>query len=413
MKKLVLCGLAAACFGTASAQRTYFVYLQTDDQTPFYVRMSDKIYSSAASGYLILPNLLDSTYNLSVGFPRVTQPETRFAVTVNHGDKGYLLKNFHDGLSLFDMQTLGLIKAVSAAADDTVYETRSDNFSSTLSKAANDPSLLKVPVVKKEEPKTETKTEAMTKTEESTPVPPPIIDIPTKTADTAAPKQETAVLNPIERKDTVATQVVEAAEPTKQNVTVTEAPASVVEYKRTTVTRRSESSTTEGLGIVYFDKGPEVTDTIRILIPPSKIRMDEEAPAVSLSEIEKREKSIAEVSEPPKVDIASVPRTNEVSINAACRNNATEKDFMRLRKNMAAKASDEEMIAEARKSFKGRCYTVEQIRYLSTLFLTSAAKYQFFDAAYNHVSDTAAFASLQSEIKDDYYLKRFKALVGE
>jgi hypothetical protein len=80
---------------------------------------------------------------------------------------------------------------------------------------------------------------------------------------------------------------------------------------------------------------------------------------------------------------------------------------------MAARATDEAMVDEARKSFKSRCFTTEQIRNLSALFLTSAGKYQFFDAAFMHVSDPEQFASLQSDIKDDYYLRRFKALIGE
>ena len=97
----------------------------------------------------------------------------------------------------------------------------------------------------------------------------------------------------------------------------------------------------------------------------------------------------------------------------ACNNAASEKDFLKLRKKMAAKENDDEMIIEAKKEFRNKCYSVEQIRYLSTLFLTSAAKYQFFDAAFQHVSDRHNFASLQSEIRDDYYLRRFKALIGE
>ena len=80
---------------------------------------------------------------------------------------------------------------------------------------------------------------------------------------------------------------------------------------------------------------------------------------------------------------------------------------------MAARESDEAMVQEAKKSFKAKCYTTEQVRLLSTLFLTSAGKYQFFDAAYFYVSDRGRFATLQSEIKDDYYLRRFKALIGE
>jgi len=96
-----------------------------------------------------------------------------------------------------------------------------------------------------------------------------------------------------------------------------------------------------------------------------------------------------------------------------CINIANSKDFLKLRKNMAAQTNDEAMIAEARKFFKTKCFTTEQIRNLSGLFLTSAAKYQFFDAAFGHVSDSSEFASLGVLIKDDYYAKRFKALIGD
>ncbi|RYF84494.1 MAG: hypothetical protein EON98_09035, partial [Chitinophagaceae bacterium] len=153
MKKLLLSCIVVGLSVVASAQKVYFLYFQTEDLSPFYVRMADKIYSSSTAGYLILPNLTDSTYLVSLGFPRSSQPETKFSVTVNQNDKGYLVKNFTDGLSLFDMQDLSIVKAVSAVRDNTVYETKTDKFSATLSKAADDPGLLRVPVAKKEEPK--------------------------------------------------------------------------------------------------------------------------------------------------------------------------------------------------------------------------------------------------------------------
>src|ERR1700712_795445 len=134
MKKLLLFCMVACLSAVASAQKVYFLYLQTDNQTPFYVRMSDKIYSSAASGFLILPNLTDSTYNLNVGFAKSTKPETKFAVTINQNDKGYLIKNFEDGLALFDTQDLSILKSNSGNIDNTVFETKSDKFSAVLSK---------------------------------------------------------------------------------------------------------------------------------------------------------------------------------------------------------------------------------------------------------------------------------------
>ena len=80
---------------------------------------------------------------------------------------------------------------------------------------------------------------------------------------------------------------------------------------------------------------------------------------------------------------------------------------------MAAQITDEGMVAEAKKVFRNKCFHTEQIRYLGSLFLTSAGKYLFYDAAFLHVSDQENFQTLETEIKDDYYRKRFKALIGQ
>jgi hypothetical protein len=438
MKKLLLFCLAAGLTCVVSAQKVYFLYLQTDDLAPFYVRMGDKIFSSSTAGYLILPNLPDSTYLLGLGFAKSTQPETRFAVTINQNDKGYLVKSFSDGLSLFDMQELSIVKSVSASNNNVVYETKTDKFSSVLSKAADDPSLLRVPVAKKDEPKQkpDEKKEVITaKTEEPRPIvetrkDTTVADIKkTETAQTIIAKEEPVRTEPKTETQTI-TEEAKKPEVSKEQLINTNSIAT--EYKPSTIVRRSESSTTEGFGIVFLDKMENKTDTIRILIPPTKVKIDEEAPSVNLSEIEKKADNTVSPADPSKTEVkidSVTPNTseqkqtteNKTAVTTAtpvvkmttCKESASEKDFMKLRKNMAAENTDEDMIDEARKVFRNRCFTVEQIRHLSTLFLTSAAKYQFFDAAFNHINDKQNFASLQSEIKDEYYLKRFKALAGE
>jgi hypothetical protein len=115
------------------------------------------------------------------------------------------------------------------------------------------------------------------------------------------------------------------------------------------------------------------------------------------------------VTETPVVSLAG---DRKASTTKTCKQSASEKDFLKLRKNMAAETNDEAMITEAKKQFKSRCFTTEQIRNLSSLFLTNAAKYQFFDASYLHVSDSENFSSLGAELKDEYYSNRFKALIG-
>jgi len=45
------------------------------------------------------------------------------------------------------------------------------------------------------------------------------------------------------------------------------------------------------------------------------------------------------------------------------------------------------------------------------LFLNESGKYKFFDEAYLYTSDVENFSALQSELKDDYYINRFKAML--
>ena len=52
-----------------------------------------------------------------------------------------------------------------------------------------------------------------------------------------------------------------------------------------------------------------------------------------------------------------------------------------------------------------------QIKNLSTLFLNDSGKYRFFDLAYGYVSDAEKFSSLQAELKEEYYINRFKAML--
>jgi DNA helicase IV len=153
------------------------------------------------------------------------------------------------------------------------------------------------------------------------------------------------------------------------------------------------------------------------LIPASRVKLATESEVVASNESPIKVEQTAVAAENRKEATKSTETANTVDAlavsTASCKNIASDKDFLKLRKRMAAKENDDIMLDEARKEFRGRCYSVEQVRYLSSLFLTSASKYQFFDAAYNYVSDKNNFASLGSEIKDEHYSKRFRALIGE
>ena len=116
---------------------------------------------------------------------------------------------------------------------------------------------------------------------------------------------------------------------------------------------------------------------------------------------------------PSKEPANTAPAVTTSKNKLSCAYLASDNEFKRLRRIMAAKNSDEGMLNEAKRSFKNTCFTTEQIRNLSSLFLSAEGKYSFFDIAYGHAVDNEAFESLGSEIKDDYYSRRFKALIGQ
>jgi hypothetical protein len=78
---------------------------------------------------------------------------------------------------------------------------------------------------------------------------------------------------------------------------------------------------------------------------------------------------------------------------------------------MAAAEGDDDMISQAKKYFKLKCFSVPQIKNLGALFLNDESKYNFFDAAYKYATDKTAFATLETELKDPYFINRFKAML--
>ncbi len=123
----------------------------------------------------------------------------------------------------------------------------------------------------------------------------------------------------------------------------------------------------------------------------------------------------AEVSKTEQLPVLEKPKENTtkpVMVNSDCKNLATQNDFLKLRKKMAAEGTDEEMVDIAKKVFRSKCFTTEQVKNLSVLFLKDDGKYKFFDAAYPFVSDSNNFSSLETQLSDTYFISRFKAMVN-
>lgn len=454
------------------AQQVHFVYLQTENAQPFYVKMDNKVISSSSEGYVILPQLQDGDYQLVVGFPKKEFPEEKFDVSVNKVNEGFLLKNFDGDWKLFNLQTLALTDGVSEKPVAVANTKEADRFSTMLAGVVKDSSILQ-------------NHEVVVKTPAALP------------ADTVA--------NVVANNDNNnASPVVDSAKTSPQTEPVVQTAVDISQ-----VLKRTDN---EGLQMVYVDKNDDKQDTIRVFIPQKKVSaVDNDSPAVKSKEPE--QKNIATISgltitptvaesnpdttqsesdtsgyvsrpsaqeadtnpvsnpnndlanpaqdsvtlvqkeiEKPSADtvedskevtegkentapvIVLHPEANKKAaksekqrkqdelillpkvvtsseVNSDCKAFATNEDFLKLRKKMASENRNEKMIQVARKFFKAKCYSTEQVKDLSYLFLTDEGKYMFFDAAYPFTSDSDQFGQLESQFSDGYFLNRFRALL--
>lgn len=407
----------------ASAQRGYFLYFQTENQQPFFLKMGEKLYSSTASGYLILPKLKDTTHFFSIGFPG-REAQENFYYTMNHKDHGFLLKHFPEkGWGLFDLQTLGVQMAsrMGNSPGESVIRTEKkepNEFTELLVKASNDTTLkerviLEEPVVAAaidtvekvaiDSPVVMTEEKKEIAIKDTVVLAKPIIDSPIvsvaeKRMEPVADTDRKFVEEPVKQVE-VPKEEPKVAEPVKEvPVQVLSQTPEEPAYQLSKVIRRSESSTTGGFGIVFLDQFPDgKIDTIRILIPPVK-----EGTVIPNKPVEEKKTDLKFLEIlPDSVKQEAKPQRCPVL--------ATEEDFFKLRREMAGEVSDAAMVEKAKKALSQKCYSTIQIRNLGNLFLDDAGKFGFYQMAFAHVSDGESFGRLQEELKDPVVADRFRA----
>lgn len=336
----------------AFGQQTYFAYLQTENRQPFYVKMNNQRFSSTASGYVIIPNLTGGKHDLQIGFPKNEWGEQSVSMDLEQKDQGYLLKQFGDkGWGLFNLQSFAIAMATGKNNGEAVSPASADagEFAGMLSNVVKDPGIAK--------------------------------------AEERNAVQKNATEKPAEK------------------------PREVPAAK---VVKRSQTITPEGIRMEYTVPNNGKMDTVSILVEDWDATKKENAVAEP-AEVQKPEQEVKpDASNPTRESRPSSGTENLlVSTNPACTNLASEADFLKLRKKMAGESEAERMLPLAKKAFKDKCYTTEQIRNLSVLFLTDEARYGFFDLAYPYVSDLQQFSSLQSQLTDAYYVSRFKAMLRQ
>jgi hypothetical protein len=110
--------------GSLSAQATHYLFFQTENNKPFYLRLMGSTLSSNASGYLLIPKITDGKYEIHIGFAQ-SDTEQQFEVAMEGKDLGFSLKQELDNSwSLFNLVDFSQLKGktVAVAAKPSVKE---------------------------------------------------------------------------------------------------------------------------------------------------------------------------------------------------------------------------------------------------------------------------------------------------
>lgn len=272
---------------TALAQKGYFLFIQSEGRQPFYVRLGDRTFSSTVGGHVIIPELRDSSYRVTVGFPRNQFPEQQYSVMFNQSDLALDLKKAagENGWKLFNTQTSEWLPArqdFTGTQEQVWGERKKDNgFAALMAAVVNDSSVLyttvvRAPVVppKKEAPKQEA---VVINTDTAKASLATAVDQEVKQAQAGMPT--VAVDSPLKVTGaTIDTAVVKAPNaPTDSNAAATKVVDSeasvaggitkpVITSGKPAIARVGELTEAKGKKIIYTDSTANGVDTIALVI---------------------------------------------------------------------------------------------------------------------------------------------------
>jgi hypothetical protein len=223
--------------------------------------------------------------------------------------------------------------------------------------------------------------------------------------------------------------------------------------ENTGITKLKTDSTEEGQLITYIDKTEAGTDSVKVFIPVNKtvpvpeneamtalpatdslnakkertgtrfINMELQNPNASndSGSLKKDDQVINEKKKRVTLDPVTGKEDTLMrtlgsagdSLQGTCKKTATQKEFLELRRLMAAEENEKNMIRAARKVFAVTCFTAEQVKNLGVLFISEEEKYRFYVIAYPIVSDRENIAVLEDQLTDEYFKSRLKVMRGQ
>ena len=369
---------------TINAQIKHAIYIQTEDKKPFYITANGETKNSTESGYIILPQITDSLYSLVVGSPTNDFPDQKFVVNMNNDDWEFTFrKNDNNEYELFDM--------IHSTALN-IYKTPEAQPAETLAAQA---------------PEQETVQQQPTEN----------VAAVTVTETNAA--QDTVQQQPVEQAQILNKQKVAANKP-NNNISKN----NNLKNTQNKVNKIFERVSAQGVDLIYVDERKPKFDTIAIFIAAAK-NAETGRPAKKVSQPVVKPKPVKVTPTPEQKSAAIIDtvttvaqqnvaaKNSTVAAKRHCTDIANNDDFLSLRKRLAALNSEEDMLVIAQKKFEEKCYSVNQIKNLSVLFLDEKNKFSFFELAKPATSDNANFYKLINQLTQPDLLEKFAALIQQ
>ncbi|MBS1571359.1 MAG: DUF4476 domain-containing protein [Bacteroidetes bacterium] len=398
------------------AQQLRFIYLQSDDKSPFFVKVDGKYLSSSENGYIIIPRLHESTYNLVIGTAGDKLASQEVSISTKDANTGYLIqKNGTKNFELVSLNTLQPVKAVVQTDSPKPVKIikNEDEFAKVLAQVVGDSSILLVEAENKP---------AVFKNVDK-------VDSAVTAFNNSKKENESAIVyNEIKNK-------LNAEADTFKEVTH--------KVDSNKISRIKYDSMVVGFKMMYVDAASN--DTIDILLPVKNSIVSGSSENKSTSTVKEEKQDTSPNQDARFLDMklqnpnASPDRVTtqnndfvifdkktennqlpgskddfekKLKNNSGCKSIATQKGFLKLRSQMSSAKSESEMTKIAISTFASTCFTTEQIKNLGVLYLVEEERYKFYVAAYPYVTDLDNFITLQNQLTDSYFKERFKAMVN-
>lgn len=402
-------------------QQNHFVYIQSDDKVAFDVTVNGTTYKSSSIGYVIIPKLTKGDYQFNITFPNKKFPDQAFAFTIDKVDAGFALKNYGEkGWGLYNLQTMDIMMAggKSAAVTETVAAPPVDNaFGNMLSEVVDDSTLNKKITLEKAAEETKTVAAPVVETTPVVQAPDTTKSIEVAKVDTTENQMQPAVSQQIKS----LTKVNEFLSDAGRDVIFVDntgglndtirifLPKSNAEENETN-TLVNEVAKTPAKDTVIKEAAKETTDTLKTAVVEKS--GDVTNPFFNKQTENKATEEVKEqVSTPVKEDEKVTNTANTIQA-LACTNAIEESEVDKLKKKIVSAGNEEKMLAAVRKAVQNKCITTTQVKSLGALFPSDDSRFNFFNTIYTSVSDTQNLGSLDTQLIDPVYKKRYKALLN-